>query len=258
MDAKRFLALLALAVAGCDGPEPATGPSLDSPPGAARDNAESADEVALRSAAGAAGSAPRADASGAAPTVSTRFQLGTHYDRLSPTQPTSSGPTEVEVAELFWYGCPHCNAFESHLQAWLPRKAEYVSFVRIPAVWNPLVRLHARAFYTAEALGKIDEMHEAFFREIHVNGNSLDTEAKLAEFFAKFGIERDAFKDAFDSFAVHTKLQRADELARRYEIASVPSIVVNGKYTTDGTKAGGYEQLIELINELSATEHAAN
>ena len=202
-------------------------------------------------------SAPLAGAGAGAP-LSARFQLNTHYRRLAPTQPTSSSPEAVEVAEVFWYGCPHCAAFDPYLAAWEERKADYVSFVRIPAVWNPLVQLHARAFYTAEALGRSEQMHEAFFREIHVNRNALDDEAKLQEFFAGFGVDAAAFKTAFDSFAVHTKLQRADELSRRYEISSVPTIVINGKYVTDGEMAGGYEPLIELIDELAATERSAN
>jgi thiol:disulfide interchange protein DsbA len=64
------------------------------------------------------------------------------------------------------------------------------------------------------------------------------------------------FKSNFDSFAVHTKLQRAEELNRRYRVAGVPAIVVNGKYFTDVTMAGGQEELIELIDELVAAEHA--
>ena len=195
----------------------------------------------------------RAQHSGDSPT-STRFQLGTHYTRLSPTQPTSSSPDQVEVTEIFWYGCPHCYTFDPYLASWQGRKADYVNFVRVPAVWNEAVRLHARAFYTAEALGKGAEMHEALFREIHVNQNPLDTEAKLQEFFGKFGVDAADFKSAFDSFAVHTKLQRADELSRRYQVASVPTIVVNGKYMTDGGMAGGYDELIELVDELAASE----
>ena len=79
-----------------------------------------------------------------------RFVLGTHYDRLSPTQPTSSGPDQIEVCEIFWYGCPHCYTFEPHLESWKGDIASDVSFVRVPAVWNPLAQLHARAYYTAE------------------------------------------------------------------------------------------------------------
>ena len=52
------------------------------------------------------------------------------------------------------------------------------------------------------------------------------------------------------------KLQRADELNRRYRIQSVPTIIVNGKYTTDGGETGSYEELLELVDELVASERA--
>src|SRR5690606_26080568 len=115
--------------------------------------------------------------------------------------------------------------------------------------------LHARAFYTAEALGKLDEMHSAFFTEIHENRNPLDTREALAEFFARFGVDAAEFAETFDSYEpVHAQMQRAEELNLRYQIASVPTIIVNGKYTTNATLAGSYEELIELINELTASE----
>jgi thiol:disulfide interchange protein DsbA len=185
-----------------------------------------------------------------------RFELGVHYLRLSPTQPTSSSPDKVEVAEIFWYGCPHCFNFDPLLEAWQQTKPDYVSFVRVPAVWNPLLQLHARAFYTAEALGKGEEMHAEFFRAIHERNNYLDSEDKLREFFGQFGVDASTFQSTFTSFAVQTKLQRADELSRRYRIQSVPTIIVNGKYTTDGGQAGSYEDLLALVDELAAAERA--
>jgi len=96
-----------------------------------------------------------------------RFEMGEHYLRLSPTQPTSSNPDQVEVCEVFWYGCPHCNELDPLLEQWQEQKPDYVNFIRVPAVWNPTLQLHARAFYTAEALGKGAEMHTDCFREIH-------------------------------------------------------------------------------------------
>jgi protein dithiol oxidoreductase (disulfide-forming) len=186
-----------------------------------------------------------------------RFELGVHYLRLSPTQPTSSNPDQVEVAEIFWYGCPHCYELDPLLERWREQAPDYVSFVRVPAVWNATLLIHARAFYTAEALERGDEMHAEFFREIHERRNGLDTEAALQEFFGRFGVDAPAFKSAFDSFAVQAKLQRADELSRRYRIGSVPTIIVNGKYTTDGPTAGSYEALLQLVDELTAAEREA-
>lgn len=185
-----------------------------------------------------------------------RFKLGQHYERLSPTQPTSSSPDQIEVAEIFWYGCNHCYDFDPYVENWLGKKPEGVSFVRVPAVWNPLVKLHARAFYTAQALGKGDEMHAAFFREIHVNKNTLGSERALSEFFGRYGVSSEEFKNAFDSLGVFTKLQRAEKLAQRYRVSSVPMIVVNGKYTTSASQTGGYDALMDAIDDLVILEKA--
>jgi thiol:disulfide interchange protein DsbA len=239
--------LAALLLAGC-GEGPGAENQSSAPPQLTNPAGETAGGAA------ASGEAAAAADQGAGPT-SEQFLLGTNYIRLSPTQPTSSSPTLVEVAEVFWYGCPHCYAFEPYLKAWnANKKPGYVNFVRIPAVWNPLLRLHARAFYTAAELGKGEEMHDAFFNAIHVEHNPLDSEAKLAEFFARFGVDAETFKRTFDSYAVQEKMQRADELNRRYRIDSVPSVVVNGKYVTNGGMVGSYDDLLTLVNELAASE----
>jgi len=218
--------------------------------------ADAAGDTADSAAAPSATSEPELLSDAADGPTTGRFEMGVHYLRLSPTQPTSSNPDQVEVAEVFWYGCPHCFNFDPYLKRWQDSKPSYVSFVRVPAVWNPLLQLHARAFYTAEELGNGAEMHDAFFAEIHERQNSLESEAKLQEFFGRFGVDAATFKRTFDSFAVQAKVQHADELNRRYRIESVPTIVVNGKYTTGGGAVANYDELIELVNELVAAEHA--
>jgi len=188
--------------------------------------------------------------------TSERFELGRHYDRLSPTQPTSSGPDQIEVAEIFWYGCQFCYTFDPYLESWKGDIAADVSFVRVPAVWNPLLQLHARAYYAAEVLGIVDEIHTPIFREIHVNGNPLNSEQALQTFFGQFGVSEEEFTGAFNSFAVHTRLQRADELSRRYRVSSVPTVIINGKYSASASSAGDYPTLMELIDELVVSERA--
>jgi thiol:disulfide interchange protein DsbA len=44
----------------------------------------------------------------AAEPVAWRFEPGKHYTVLTTAQGTSSSPEFIEVAEVFWYGCPHC------------------------------------------------------------------------------------------------------------------------------------------------------
>lgn len=192
---------------------------------------------------------------GGAPT-SARFKEGTNYQKIVPAQPTSVGAGKVEVAEVFWYGCGHCFALDPAIESWRAKsKQPYVEFVRVPAMWNDSTRMHARVFYTAELLGKLDELHTLIFREIHVTGNQLNTLDKITAFFQQHGVSKDEFTKAFSSFAVESKLQRADLMNRRYRINSVPTVIVNGKYSTDVNSAGGESQLFGVIEELAAHEH---
>jgi len=186
------------------------------------------------------------------------FVEGTHYRRLSPAQPTSATAGTVEVNEFFMYSCIHCYNLEPYVEAWLEDKPDFVDWVPVPTTWNPAVAMHAQAYYAAEALGKLDEMHWPFFKEMHEAGNYLETPAKMAEFFGRFGVSRDDFESVFDSFAVHTKVNRATELIRRYRVDSTPTIIIAGKYTTGRGMAdpveGNPDRLFELIELLSAAE----
>jgi thiol:disulfide interchange protein DsbA len=187
------------------------------------------------------------------------FEAGRHYAVLTPAQPTSTGAGKVEVAEIFMFGCPGCYGFEPYIQAWLESKPDYINFVRVPAQWSshPESLIHARAYYTAEAVGKLGGFEEDFFHEVHRNGNLLDTEAKLVAFFAAHGVDEAAFKSTFNSVGVNTKVKRAEELVQRYRVQSTPTVIVNGKYQTVGRMAGSVETWFAIIEDLAAREHAA-
>jgi len=192
------------------------------------------------------------------PPVSARFKEGTNYQKLVPAQPTSVEPGQIEVIEVFWYGCGHCFALDPGIESWRDKgKASYVQFLRVPAMWNDMTRLHARLFYTAEALGKLDDMHTQIFREIHVRANPLNSAEQIGALFQRHGVGAEEFKKTFSSFAVESKMQRADLLNRRYRVQSVPMFVVNGKYTTDVSGAGNEQQLFHLLDELAAHEHGS-
>jgi len=210
--------------------------------------------VGLPAAAQSSAKAATAPASSAPP--SSKFVAGSQYQVLDPAQPkVSENHGKVEVAEIFMFGCPHCAAFEPLLQNWLKTAPSYVSFVRVPAPWNAVAELHARAYYTAEALGKTAEIDGPFFNEIHVKHNMLETEGKLAAFFAQFGVDQKTFHDKFTSFEIDAKVSRAADLVKRYKVPGTPAIVIDGKYLTNGAMAGTYEMWFEIIDDLAAQEH---
>jgi len=182
---------------------------------------------------------------------------GVQYKALKPAVPTSVAPGKVEVVEVFWYACGHCYLLEPKLEAWEKKgKAPYVEVTRMPAVWNEMLKTHARLFYTIEILGK-PELHAEAFREINVRGNRLDTPAKIEAFFTARGVPKADFQKAFSGFAVESKLARAADLNKRYRITSTPTVVVNGKYVTDAGMAGGEDKLFQVINALAEREKPA-
>ncbi|MGH8286852.1 MAG: thiol:disulfide interchange protein DsbA/DsbL [Steroidobacteraceae bacterium] len=188
-----------------------------------------------------------------------RWKAGAHYMPLVPAQPTNVGAGEVEVVEVFWYGCNHCYALEPFLASWDKANAEYVKLVKVPVVWSQGHRAHARLFYTFEALGRRD-LHQKVFDMIHQRGNQLlgkserDTQAVHVDFAKANGIDPQQFLQAYDSFSVNSNLQRAERLTESYRVQGVPLMVVNGKYTTDVGMAGGQTQLLALLTDLAASE----
>jgi thiol:disulfide interchange protein DsbA len=189
-----------------------------------------------------------------------KWKPGANYDVLTPAQPTNVSPGKVEVVEVFWLGCPHCYALEPFVQAWLKNKPAYIEFVRVPVMWGPAHRAHARLFYTLQALNRPDLFEKAFdaIQQKHepLVAQSEDETLKLQEAFAKDnGITPDDYAKAYNSFTVNSNLQRAEQLTQRYQVQGVPLVVVDGKYSTDVAKAGGPQQLIQIIDDLSASEH---
>jgi protein dithiol oxidoreductase (disulfide-forming) len=189
-----------------------------------------------------------------------KWQPGVNYQVLVPSQPTNVSPGKVEVLEVFWLGCPHCYQFEPLLKAWLKVKPAYVQFVRVPVIWQPIHRYHAHLYYTLDALGRQDLIAKAFDtiagQHVPLAGSDEGETLKLQQQFASAnGVSADDFAKAYNSFSVATNMKRAEELTQAYRVEGVPFVAVNGKYTTDIGKAGGENQLINLIGDLATAEH---
>lgn len=193
-----------------------------------------------------------------------KWRPGVNYDPLAPAQPTSVAPGKVEVMEVFWLACPHCYELEPYMRRWLKSKPAYVEFVRVPVIWQPVHKAHARLFYTLEALNR-DDLVEKAFETLHqelqnrqpplIGDSDQETFRLQQQFAVQNGVSASDFATAYNSFAVNADLQRAEEITERYQVQGVPLIAVNGRYTSDVGKAGGEDKLVELINDLAASEH---
>lgn len=198
--------------------------------------------------------------------ASAQWQAGKHYFVIEPAQ-ISSVPGKIEVTEVFSYGCPACNSFQpiaSRIQKALPPNAV---MTYTPASFNTAESwpTFQRAYLTAKALGVADKAHEAVFQSVWGNGVLSIREgtagklikreiADAAKFYSDYGIKPEDFIATANSFAINTQVKKADAFVRLTGVESTPTIVVAGKYRTNGQSAGSNEKLVELVQYLVGLE----
>ena len=177
---------------------------------------------------------------------------GAEYISLDQAVPTEGGPGKVDVVEFFWYSCPHCNAFEPLLEAWLSKLPKNVHFRRVPVMFRPTFEPQQRLFYVLEAMGKLPELHKKVFYAIHVEKQTLDSVDQAANWVAKQGVDKAKFLEQYNSFPVVTKARRATQLQEQYKVDGVPSLGIAGKYFTSGTLAGTMQRALQVTDYLVA------
>ncbi len=179
------------------------------------------------------------------------------YQPIKPPVETRNAD-QVEVLEFFWFGCPHCFAFEPTINAWADTKPAHVDFVREAPPLNPRWLPHSQAYYASRVLKIEADFFEPFFNEIHLRKKALNDQKSIAKFAEKLlGVDSDLFVKTMNSFEVDMHIRRAMKLAQGAGVRSVPSILVNGKYLTSGSLAGSNERVIDVINNLVMREHAS-
>jgi len=130
------------------------------------------------------------------------------YVRLKNPIPVESG-AKIEVLEFFQYSCPHCYAYEPYLAGWRKKLAPDVEYKRIPIAWDNSTMPHVRIYYTLDALGKLDDMHEKVFAAVQKNRQPMINPDQIADFMAANGIDRKQWIDTYNSFSVAARANRA-------------------------------------------------
>ncbi len=178
-------------------------------------------------------------------------QLGQEFDAVAQTIPTDDSK-KIEVMEIFWYGCSHCFHMEQPLSAWLKNKPADVSFKRIPGIPNASWAPMAQTYFAMETLGITEKLHSKLFNAIHKEKslNPTNQKAALDWLVANSGMDRSKVEEAFNSFTVNTNMKRAAQIFRSSGATGVPSLVIDGKYITSGTMAGGNAQALQVTNYI--------
>jgi thiol:disulfide interchange protein DsbA len=182
------------------------------------------------------------------------YVAGEHYDVISPAIRGES--EKIEVTEFFWYGCGHCYNFEPQLAQWKKSLAEDVAVVGSPAMWNGLMEVHAKAFYAAETLGVLDQVHMPLFQALNVDRKRLASEDEIAELFEANGVPAEKFREVYNSFGVGSQVRQANSRARAARISGTPEMMVAGKYRISTRKAGSQANMLKIAEYLIEKERS--
>jgi protein dithiol oxidoreductase (disulfide-forming) len=177
---------------------------------------------------------------------------GTHYVKLNTpaTVTLPSADKKIEVVEFFWYGCPHCYAFEPILEAWVKKLPADVAFRQVPVGFAPPHQLHQRLFYALEETGQMAAQHRKIFAAIHQQDKRLMSESEIEAFVTSSGGDGKKVVEAMKGFGVTTKANRAKQLAEAYKIDGVPALGINGRYYTGGALAGDHNKALAVADFL--------
>jgi protein dithiol oxidoreductase (disulfide-forming) len=180
------------------------------------------------------------------------FVEGEHYTLLE--KPRRIRGEKIEIMEFFSYGCIFCYNFDPGLKEWVDANSDRINFVRTPAISSDYWRTLGRNYYTMDKLGLVDDYHQPFFREVHEVKRNFTTLARLADYFDGKGTTADEYMKVFNSPEVSRKIAVADQMARRLKVASVPTIIVHGKYMVRPTRTVGIARMLEVTDFLVGKE----
>ena len=170
------------------------------------------------------------------------------YIQISNQKQTESD--KIVIYEFFWYGCPHCYNLEPTMDRIESNLEKDTILVKVPVALRDTWESHAKAYYVLQQMKLDDNLHKKIFTEIHINSNRLDTKEKLTQFIEDEGYNSKRFSEIFDSFGTDLRVKKASRLANQYQITSVPTLIINGKYKTSGSLVSSYEELYDVVQLL--------
>jgi thiol:disulfide interchange protein DsbA len=176
-------------------------------------------------------------------------QMGEQFDQVAQ-QISTDQPAKIEVMELFWYGCPHCYHMEQPLQAWVKKLPADVYFKRMPALPNANWAPMAKTYFAMQELGVLEKLHSQLFDAIHKAKtlNPADEAAAIDWVTKQGGLDKIKVEKAFKSFAINMQMNKAMQVFRSSGATGVPALIIDGKYITGSSMAGGNEAALQTAD----------
>jgi thiol:disulfide interchange protein DsbA len=177
---------------------------------------------------------------------------GEQYHDVTPPAPVSAPKGLVEVIEFFWYGCPHCNAFEPAIEPWIARQPKDKVLVhRVHVAFGARQQVHQRLWAALDSMGVPDSIHGKVFKRFHDEHQPIESADEAIAWATSVGLDPVKFRGAWFAFDMPARLRKASELAQAYQIDGVPTIGIQGRWRTAPSDAGqGHEGALRVADYL--------
>lgn len=184
-----------------------------------------------------------------------QFKEGTHYTVLA-----KAATAKPEVKEFFSFYCPHCYAFEpivDKIKKDLPAGAEFkkshVDFM--PRNNKDVAQGLGKSLAALELLKAEDAGIAAIFSHLHKDKKRFSSMAEVRDILvSKAGVEPAKYDSAYNSFMASGRANQMQSEQKSFNIRSVPTFIVNGKYQIELGSVKSEEEYVELVKFLLAKQ----
>jgi protein dithiol oxidoreductase (disulfide-forming) len=184
------------------------------------------------------------------PALAEQPVLNKEYTLVNPPVPTETA-AKVEVLEFFSYGCIHCYKLHPHAKKFAAGVPNDVVFKRVHITFDrPQMRPLAKLFYTLEATGDLARLDDEVFAAVHDKGVNLMTDKSVLEWVGGKGVDMKKFTDTYNSFGIASKVSRAEQLTKAYQVSGTPQIYVNGRFAVRNEGVQSYDDIFRITNGL--------
>lgn len=174
------------------------------------------------------------NAQNAPDTTTSNFKEGSDYKRITPAI-TADSTNTIQIINFFSYNCRGCYDLEKTLDDWSNDMPYYVKVVNSPVATDIKYAYPVRVYFALDKIGA-KSVSMALFKESaegKIDVTDYKTYPKLKAWLTNRQININDFEAAFDSGEVLSKVSAAPSIVKQYNLDSLPSISIDGKYLID-------------------------
>ncbi|MGC8926876.1 MAG: vitamin K epoxide reductase family protein [Myxococcota bacterium] len=174
------------------------------------------------------------------------------YRDIDISNSLSSGPSDapIVVVEISDFECPFCRKAYFVVKEAIKRYPEKIRFVfknfPLGTECNPKIRhnMHPRACVASYAAMCANEQDRFLDYADRLMGGNLDRESILG-YAKELGLDMDKFESCLDSNKIRQSIARDIESCIKCQIASVPTVFINGRMLIGAKSLQEYIMVIE-------------